>query len=247
VEQPVDQPAASRPGPGGTEAPGSAREPQPGDHLAVHKALGDETRLAIYRELSTTTYPLAVTELAERLGLHPNTVRPHLERLRDAGIVAVEAVHRGTPGRPQHRYSLAPGAPSPGLEPDAATLLAGLLAALVERVGGAAPDAVATGRAWGEGTVARVGPARAADALVAEMGRLGFEPAPEPVVDGTHVAFLRCPLKELAEAYPELVCSLHQGLCEGVVGASGTGRVVAFHDLYDRDRCSVVVGHAPAP
>ena len=74
------------------------------------------------------------------------------------------------------------------------------------------------------------------------MGRLGFEPAPEPVAEGTHVAFLRCPLKELAEAYPELVCSLHQGLCEGVVAASGTGRVVAFHDLYDRDRCSVVVG-----
>jgi predicted ArsR family transcriptional regulator len=213
-------------------------------HLALHKALGDETRLAIFRELSTTTYALAVTEIAERLGLHPNTVRPHLDRLREAGIVAVEAVHRGTPGRPQHRYSLAPGAPSPGLEPEAATLLAGLLAALVERVGGDADDAVATGRAWGAGIAASraAAPGAPADALVAEMGRLGFEPAPEVVGEGTHVAFLRCPLKELAEAYPELVCSLHRGICEGVVAGSGAGHVVAFHDLYDRDRCSAVVG-----
>ena len=38
-----------------------------------------------------------------RLGLHANTVRLHLERLREAGLVDVEAVHRGTVGRPAAR------------------------------------------------------------------------------------------------------------------------------------------------
>ena len=31
------------------------------------------------------------------------------------------------------------------------------------------------------------------------------------------IEFLHCPFRELAEAYPELVCNLHRGLCEGVV------------------------------
>jgi predicted ArsR family transcriptional regulator len=210
------------------------------DPLVVHKALGDETRLAIYRELAGTTYPLSVTEIAERIGLHPNTVRPHLERMREADLVAVEAIHRGTPGRPQHRYSLAASAPSLDLDPQGTVLLAGLLASLAERVGASADDAAWVGRAWGEATHRRDGAA----GLVPTMARLGFEPAPEPVPAGEHVAFLRCPFKELAEAYPELVCSLHRGLCEGVAEAEGTV-VVSFHDLYDRERCSVVVGTAP--
>src|SRR5262249_60336247 len=85
--------------------------------LAVLKALGDETRFSMYQELAGSTSPLTATELAERLGLHANTVRLHLERLREAGLVDVEAVHRGTVGRPQHVYSLAAGAPGPGVGP----------------------------------------------------------------------------------------------------------------------------------
>ena len=47
------------------------------------KALGDETRYAMYRELATSTRPLSAQDLADRLGLHANTVRLHLDRLRD--------------------------------------------------------------------------------------------------------------------------------------------------------------------
>ena len=83
---------------------------QPVD-LEVLKALGDETRYAMYREIASATVPLAAQDLADRLGLHANTVRLHLERLREVGLVDVEAVHRGRVGRPQHRYSLAAGAP----------------------------------------------------------------------------------------------------------------------------------------
>ena len=92
---------------------------------------------------------LTATELADRLGLHANTVRLHLERLREAGLVDVEPVHRGTVGRPQHVYSLAAGAPGLGLDPPSYTLLAGMLAMLAERVGAEAADATAAGRSWG--------------------------------------------------------------------------------------------------
>ncbi|MGZ8765438.1 MAG: helix-turn-helix domain-containing protein, partial [Acidimicrobiia bacterium] len=52
--------------------------------LEVLKALGDETRYAMYRELASSTSPLSAQELADALGLHANTVRLHLERLREA-------------------------------------------------------------------------------------------------------------------------------------------------------------------
>ena len=45
--------------------------------------------------------------IAESLGLHVNTVRPHLERMRDVGLLEVQSDNRGSVGRPQHRYLLA--------------------------------------------------------------------------------------------------------------------------------------------
>jgi predicted ArsR family transcriptional regulator len=209
--------------------------------LGVLKALGDETRFSMYQELAGSTNALGANELADRLGLHANTVRLHLERLRDAGLVEVEAVHRGTVGRPQHVYSLAPGAPSLGFDPPSYTLLAGLLASLAERVGADADDATAAGRAWGEEAGRRTRARSCVKALAAEMQRLRFDPAIEQHGDTTDIAFLHCPFRELAEAYPELVCNLHRGLCEGVTDTVGGGTVVDFATLYDRDPCRVTV------
>ncbi len=212
------------------------------DLLAVLKALGDETRFSMYQELAGSTIALTATELAERLGLHANTVRLHLERLREAGLVDVEPVHRGTVGRPQHVYSLAPGAPGLGLDPPSYTLLAGMLAMLAERVGAEADDATAAGRSWGVEAGKRTNSKSCVKALFGEMDRLGFDPESE-VLPGatTDIAFLHCPFRELAEAYPELVCNLHRGICEGVVSSVGGGSIVDFSTLYDRDPCRVTV------
>src|SRR3954469_6436072 len=111
------------------------------DLLAVLKALGDETRFSMYQELAGSTAALTATELADRLGLHANTVRLHLERMREAGLVDVEPVHRGTGGRPQHVYRLSSGAPGIAFDPPSHALLAGLLAALAERMGADAEEA----------------------------------------------------------------------------------------------------------
>ena len=126
--------------------------PSQPDQLTVLKALGDETRFAMYRELARSTAALSAQDLAERLGLHANTVRLHLERLREAGLIDVEPVRRGNVGRPQHLYFRAAGAPGLGFDPPAHALLAGLLAALAERVGADAADAADTGRVWGADT-----------------------------------------------------------------------------------------------
>src|SRR6478735_6120501 len=195
--------------------------PSQPDQLTVLKALGDETRFAMYRELARSTTALSAQDLAVRLSLHTNTVRLHLERLREAGLVDVEPVRRGTVGRPQHLYFLAAGAPALGFDPPAHALLAGLLAALAERIGADAIDAADTGRVWGADSGRRTRSDSCLSALESELTRLGFEPATE-AADGAHegstrIDFLHCPFRELAEAYPELVCNLHRGLCEGVV------------------------------
>src|SRR6476660_8526170 len=104
------------------------------DLLAVLKALGDETRFSMYQELAGSTTALTATELSERLGLRANTVRLHLERLREADLVEVQPVHRAKVVRPQHVYPLAAGAPGLALDPPSYTLLAGMLAMLAERV-----------------------------------------------------------------------------------------------------------------
>jgi len=215
------------------------------DQLAVLKALGDETRYAMYQELTQATGPISAQELADALGLHANTVRLHLERLREAGLVEVEAIHRGTVGRPRHRYSLAAGAPGFGFDPPAHVLLAGLLATLAERVGADADEAADTGYSWGTETVKRTRTGSCVRALEGELARLGFEPESTPAdgaaEGGTRIEFLHCPFRELAEAYPELVCNLHRGLCEGVVDQVGGGNVAEFATLYDPEPCHVTV------
>jgi len=211
------------------------------DLLATLKALGDETRFSMYRELATSTRGRSAQELADSLGLHPNTVRLHLDRLREAGLVEVEPVHRGTVGRPTHVYSLAPGAPGLGFDPPSHVLLSGLLAALAERVGADGDEALQIGRAWGVEAGRRARSRSCVKALVAEMARLGFEPATETRGDVADVAFMHCPFRELAEAYPELVCNLHRGISEGIVDEVGGGSVDEFATLYDRDPCRAAV------
>jgi predicted ArsR family transcriptional regulator len=215
------------------------------DRLGVFKALGDNTRYAIYLELARSETPLATAEIAELLDLHPNTVRPHLERMREVGLLEVDADNRGTVGRPQNRYRLAADAPSLGLESSSMRLLASMLAAAAA-FGGVDPEAAAeAGRIQGELAAEQAGMQRRTDAarcvasLNAELTSLGFDPA--SVNDGATatVAFTRCPFQELAEAYPDLVCHLHRGMIEGFVDVPAGVRVAAFHTLADRDPCRV--------
>lgn len=212
--------------------------------LDLLKALGDNTRYAIYRELASSPVPLATAELAERLDLHPNTVRPHLERMREVGLVAVDVDARGEVGRPQHRYSPAADAPSFGFEPPVMPILAGAMLQVVRRLGGGSEDSAAAGRAQGRADAERYTAAPSAlEALVAELQRLGFDPE---VSDGNDadsavVAFGRCPFGDLAGIDPELVCGLHRGLIEGFVDAMGDAEVRAFHTVADRTPCRVAV------
>jgi predicted ArsR family transcriptional regulator len=209
--------------------------------LDLLKALGDNTRYAIYLELARSPQPLATADIAESLGLHVNTVRPHLERMRDVGLLQVQSDNRGSVGRPQHRYLLAADAPSLGLEPPTFPILARMLLRAARLAGTGAEEAADAGREQGRADGAVVKRRPCLDALVSELDRLGFDPAVAGDEDSATVAFAHCPFRELAEANPDLVCSLHRGLVEGFVEVVGDGEVdvIDFHTLVDRTPCQV--------
>lgn len=210
------------------------------DRLPVFKALGDNTRYAIYLELARSPHPLSTGDIAELLDLHPNTVRPHLERMREVGLLEVEVDSRGTVGRPQHRYSLALDAPSLGLESSSFRLLARLLAG-VASFAGPTPDTVAAVARRQAATAPDAGRGGCVTALMRHESELGFDPVAAEDGSVTTIAFAHCPFRELAEQFPELVCQLHRGLVEGVVEAAGGAEITHFATLADRDPCRVEV------
>ena len=217
------------------------------DRLAVLKALGDNTRYAIYLELARSAVARSTAEVATTLDLHPNTVRPHLERMRDVGLLVVESEAGGGVGRPQHLYSLAPDAPSLGLEPPSFTLLARMLLHLAAAVGAGSDDAADAGRAQGRDDAQGWAGRTCLAALTGQLAVLGFDPA---VVEGDRsatVAFAHCPFRELAEVRPDLVCNLHRGMVEGLVGAFPGADVTSFRSLADRDPCQVDLTVGPGP
>ena len=221
--------------------------------LDLLKALGDNTRYAIYLELARSPKPLATADIAETLGLHVNTVRPHLERMREVGLLDVQSDNRGAVGRPQHRYSLANDAPSFGLEPPTFPMVARMLLRTAAAAGAGRDEALDAGREQGRLDAARDRGRPCVDVLVAELDRLGFDPvmvadddaATAPARSGrgrrerSTIAFTHCPFRELAEANPDLVCSLHRGLIEGVIDAVGGAKIVEFGSLVDRVPCQV--------
>jgi len=224
--------------------------------LDLLKALGDNTRYAIYLELARSPLPLATADIAETLGLHVNTVRPHLERMRDVGLLDVGTDPRGGVGRPQHRYSLSREAPSLGLEPSPFPTMARLLLAAAAAANLDPQELADAGRAQGQADAEKWPDTTASiDVVMLEQARLGFDP--EVVEDDASVtvAFAHCPFRALAERHPELVCAMHRGLVEGAAEALAvrdgvsidltdrpTPRSLAvhrFHTLVDRRPCQV--------
>lgn len=210
----------------------------------MFKALGDNTRYAIYLELARAPAPQSTSEVAGLLGLHANTVRPHLERMRELGLLEVRPRTTGGVGRPQHLYSLAADAPSLGLEPPVYPAIAGMLLALAAEAGLSGEDAADVGRDHGR-TLDPLMEENAVDATQAMLGDWGFDPEVVVAQEESWLWFGHCPFAELAEANPELVCSLHRGLIEGLLDRRGDDPPVEFHDRSAREPCCVVLACPP--
>lgn len=172
--------------------------------------------------LRTAAAPLDVAEVAERIGVHPNTVRFHLEALTGEGLVERQVLEPSGRGRPRTVY-----APKPGMDRGGTRsyrLLAQMLLSRVAATGSDGPSmAMEAGRAWGRSLVEPPPPSRrptpeeSAGRLVELLDGLGFAPDPEGGTVPSRIRLRHCPFLELAEEYGQLVCPLHLALMQGAL------------------------------
>jgi len=217
----------------------AARSPE------IHKALADDTRFRLYRYIRLAARPVSVPEMSARLSLHPNTIRPHLRRLEEAGLVTHEIRKGGTAGRPRTMYLVNEPADEESRD---YRLLAEMLCGLVTGAR-AMQKARDIAREWGAYLIAqgkpRPGsrpPAGVNLALLQEaMARAGFDPRCRRTGGRAVEITLRdCPFRDLADEHRELVCTLHRGLLEGIVGGVTPPLAIrSFKPFAERNRCVV--------
>ena len=205
----------------------------------VRRALSDERRVLIVEELRAARDGLDVRELAQRLGLHENTVRWHLGILDNAGLLAAEPAANGKPGRPRMLYRLRPGAVA-ATGGDEHRLLATVLTGTVAGLPDGVERAREAGRAWGRFLVRRPSPLQQPDEdeALAEVARLldeeGFAAEPH----GRQIHMHRCPFHHLAETHPEIICGVHLGLMTGALEELGSDLEIEGLDVFVRpDLC----------
>jgi predicted ArsR family transcriptional regulator len=115
--------------------------------------------------------------------------------------------------------------------------------------------ATALAREWGTYLVTQGGPkpgvrlparqnlARLQDA----MARAGFEPRFRRAGRAVEVTLRACPFRDLTQDYRDLVCSLHRGLLEGMLGGLKPPLALReFKPFAERSVCRVRAGPAEA-
>jgi predicted ArsR family transcriptional regulator len=188
---------------------------------------------------------MSILDIAHRLGLHPNTVRFHLQALTESGRVERVESTRTVPGRPPLMFRAHRGMDPAG--PRNYLLLAGALAA------GAAPgraprgSAVESGQAWGRRLAAdAVVPTppsdeHATDRLVEILSEVGFAPERRSGPQQSEIGLRNCPFLELVEEHAQVVCPLHLGLMQGVL--TSLGATVTVRDLEPFVESDVCMAH----
>jgi predicted ArsR family transcriptional regulator len=178
-------------------------------------------RRDVLRVLKAANAPLSIVEIAEKLDVHPNTVRFHLDRLfRDGRVQRVEP-DRGNPGRPPLMFRAVRQMDRGG--PRRYRLLAEILATSFAADSDPSAKALAAGRAWGRrlehrpSSAGAIGAEESIDRLVGLLDELGFEPERRESEGLKQVGLRHCPFLEVAEARTGVVCPAHLGLMQGAL------------------------------
>ena len=186
---------------------------KPGD------ALAQPTRAQLFALLGELRRPASTEELAKRVGLHPNGVRLHLERLEDAGLLVREREQQAR-GRPRDLWRISPDAQPGGDPPTAYADLARWLVRAISSAKAGVRDIEATGRKIGRELAPEAGDASAEDLMRGALATLGFQPAVElEPPDRLTYHLGNCPYREAVRERQQLVCGLHRGLTRGLLDA----------------------------
>ncbi|OIN82187.1 helix-turn-helix domain-containing protein [Mycobacterium malmoense] len=189
------------------------------------RAVGEPTgrRREVLRLLRSSPVPMSIVAIADELGVHPNTVRFHLDSLvGDGQVEQVEAGRKG-PGRPALMFQAIRQMDRSGTRHY--RVLAEILTLALAAERNPRAKAMAAGREWGRKLDASLesppgGATSADDAidhLVGMLDELGFAPERRTSDGEQQVGLRHCPFLELAETRGSVVCPIHLGLMQGAL------------------------------
>lgn len=204
-------------------------------------ALAQPTRARLFSLLQAVHRPAPTEELAERVGLHPNGVRVHLERLAADGLV-IRHRERRARGRPRDTWSINPDAQPGGDPPTAYAELAGWLVRTLLTVHARARDVEEAGRDIGRGLPVGDESARAEQRFHDVLVTLGFQPEREPPsADRLTYRLRNCPYRAVVRERQPLVCGLHRGLTRGLLDSLDARTKLSGFEPKDPDQAGCLV------
>lgn len=202
--------------------------------------LAQPTRARLFRLLAELRRPAGTGELAERLRLHPNGVRIHLERMEQAGLLQRARLPRRR-GRPPDAWVIAPDADPGGRPPRGYRDLGRWLARALEALPASLQSVEETGRQIGR----ELAPdSRTGDlgVLMASLTALGFQPAiMQREGDRVGMCLRNCPFADAVHENQPVVCALHRGMTRGLLDVVQPDAELAEFVPHDPDEAGCVV------
>lgn len=197
-------------------------------------------REEVLRLLRDAGNPMGIAQIADRLGIHANTARFHLDTLFSNGQVERTTAESGTQGRPPQLFQTARGMDPMG--PRHYRVLAEVLAASLASETDPSRRGLEAGRVWGRlqaSTVTdtaeggeQVDAAGSVGRLMGMLDVLGFAPETPEGGNRSQIGLRNCPFLELAVDRTEVVCPVHLGLMQGAMESWDSpvtvGRLDAF-------------------
>src|SRR5947207_2522237 len=207
-----------------------------------HRLLGNPHRLAIVEALEEA--PREISELARLLGVHPTTVRDHLRKLLEAGVLEEEPGVPAGRGRPSKRYRLRH--PLLGKDTEVRLFIGSLISLLQtaygeEAVQAAEEEGARRGQEIG-GSFRHPSLEQAVRLVIETLERLSFAPTAPTRRSGTVAVDVRhCPFSvDPRDPDAAVVCAFHKGLVRGVAEtASGESIEVRLEPFVAPGLCRI--------
>lgn len=202
-------------------------------------------------EVRAAAKPVGIDDLAERCGVHRNTVRGHLEALESEGLV--ESGSRPTGGKGRPRQVFVATAAGVGEGDRNHLLLAQILADQLTRSTDRPEEAARrAARGWGRAIAASHHRRRDSERPVGShrvlhdaLDAIGFEPDRRITSRTREFVLLNCPFREALDGYQDVVCAVHLGLMEGLLGMTETASDdgVVLEPFAARHGCLARIAH----
>ncbi|HEY8471944.1 MAG TPA: helix-turn-helix domain-containing protein [Natronosporangium sp.] len=191
---------------------------EPDNSLEAVGLLVEPVRRAVYEYVAGAAVERGRDEVAEAVGISRSLAAFHLDKLVEAGLLAVtyrRRTGRAGPGagRPAKLYRRAEAEHAVSVPPRTYETAAALLAEVVDGAG-LEPQLHDAARRAGEKAGASLG-----DDLLAGLADRGYQ----PYRDGEQIRLRNCPFHHLARDYPPLVCGMNLALLDGLLAAAPSG------------------------